>query len=53
MIKKEGKIYGLLTPKMAESDTIPLGYGLCESGGTIHMTVSICTYNYRSSHWLG
>jgi hypothetical protein len=37
MTKKEctRKIYGLLPPKIAESDTLPLVHGLCESNGSI------------------
>jgi hypothetical protein len=36
MKKKERKKYGLLPPKIAESDTASLGYGLCGSGGSIY-----------------
>jgi hypothetical protein len=28
--------YGLLPPKIAESDTVTLGHGLCGSGGYIY-----------------
>jgi hypothetical protein len=58
MTKKERKKYGLLPPKIAESDTLSLGYGLCGSGGSIYNktaiqnTLSVCTQNDRSSHWL-
>jgi hypothetical protein len=36
MTKKEQtrKKYGLLPPKIAESDTVSLGHGFCGSGGT-------------------
>jgi hypothetical protein len=34
MTKKERKKYGLLPPKIAESDTVSLGDGLCGSGGS-------------------
>jgi hypothetical protein len=34
MTKKERKKYGLLPPKIAESDITSLGHGLCGSGGT-------------------
>jgi hypothetical protein len=30
------KKYGLLPPKVAESDTVSLGHGLCGSGGFIY-----------------
>jgi hypothetical protein len=38
MTKKERarKKYGLLPPKIAESDTASLGHGLCGSGGSIY-----------------
>jgi hypothetical protein len=38
MTKKERtrKKYGLLPPKIAESDTVSLGHGLCVSGGYIY-----------------
>jgi hypothetical protein len=36
MTKKELEKYGLLPPKIAESDTVSLGHGLCESGGSIY-----------------
>jgi hypothetical protein len=36
MKKKERKKYGLLSLKIAESDTISLGHGLCGSGGYIY-----------------
>jgi hypothetical protein len=39
MRKKERKKYGLLPPKIAESDTQSLGYGLCESGGSTPFTI--------------
>jgi hypothetical protein len=41
MTKKEHKLkkYGLLTPKITESDTILLGHGLCGSGGTTPFTI--------------
>jgi hypothetical protein len=36
MTKKERKKYGLLPPKIAESDTQSLGHGLCVYGGSIY-----------------
>jgi hypothetical protein len=36
MTKKERKKYGLLPPKIAESDTVSFGNGLCRSGGSIY-----------------
>jgi hypothetical protein len=38
MTKKENtrKKYGLLPPKIAESDTVSLGHDLCGSGGSIY-----------------
>jgi hypothetical protein len=38
MTKKdpECKKYGLLPPKIAESDAASLGHGLCRSGGSIY-----------------
>jgi hypothetical protein len=38
MTKKEraSKKYGLLPPKIAESDTVSLGHGMCGSGGSIY-----------------
>jgi hypothetical protein len=38
MAKKEltREKYGLLPPKIAESDTVSLGHGMCGSGGSIH-----------------
>jgi hypothetical protein len=36
MTKKERKKYGLLLPKIAESDTVSLGHGKCGSGGSIY-----------------
>jgi hypothetical protein len=39
MIEKERKKYGLLPPKVAESDTQSLGHGLCGSGGTTPFTI--------------
>jgi hypothetical protein len=54
--KKERKKYGLLPPKIAESDPQSLGYGMCGSGGSIYNkdtsqnTLSACTHNHRSSN---
>jgi hypothetical protein len=56
MTKKEDdrKKYGLLPPKIAESDTVSLGHGMCGSGGSIYNkdtrqnTLSARTYNDRS-----
>jgi hypothetical protein len=39
MTKKERKKYGLLPPKIAESDTVSLGHGLYGSGGTTPFTI--------------
>jgi hypothetical protein len=36
MTKKERKKYGLLPPKVAESDPVSLCHGMCGSGGSIH-----------------
>jgi hypothetical protein len=36
MTKKERKKYGLLPPKIAESDILSLVHGLCGSGGSIY-----------------
>jgi hypothetical protein len=33
------KKYGLLPPKIAESDTVSLGHGLCESNGYHPFTI--------------
>jgi hypothetical protein len=57
MTKKERKKYGMLPPKIAESDHHSLGHGICGSGGLIYnkdinqYTLSACTHNDRSSHW--
>jgi hypothetical protein len=58
MTKKEltRKRYGLLPPKLAESDIQYLGHGLCGIGGSIYNkdtsqnTLSACTHNDRSSN---
>jgi hypothetical protein len=60
MKKKERKKYGLLPPKIAESDTMSLGNGLCGSGGSIYNkdtsqnALSACNHNDGSSnkHWM-
>jgi hypothetical protein len=41
MTKKKStrKKYGLLPPKIEESDTQSLGHGLCGSGGTTSFTI--------------
>jgi hypothetical protein len=39
MTKKERKKYGLLPPKIAESDLGSLGHGMCEYGGTTPFTI--------------
>jgi hypothetical protein len=46
MTKKDPKLkkYGLLTPKIAESDTKSLGHGLCGSGGSIYNKAAIKTH---------
>jgi hypothetical protein len=36
MTKKERKKYGLLLPKIAESDILSLDHGFCGSGGSIY-----------------
>jgi hypothetical protein len=36
MTKKKRKKYGLLSPKIAESDIISLGHDICGSGGSIY-----------------
>jgi hypothetical protein len=58
MTKKERtcKKYGLLSPKIAESEIVTLVHGLCGSGGSIYNkdanqnTLSACTHNDRSSN---
>jgi hypothetical protein len=68
MTKIERKKYGLLPckiakyeyrlfpPKIAESDTVSLGHGLCGSGASIYIkdtsqnTISACTHNDRSKN---
>jgi hypothetical protein len=58
MTKKERvcKKFGLLPHKIAESDTVSLGHGLCGSGGSIYNkdtsqnTLSVCTHNDRSGY---
>jgi hypothetical protein len=39
MTKKERKKYGLLPPKIAESDTVSLSHGMCGSVGTHPFTI--------------
>jgi hypothetical protein len=39
MSKKECKKYGLLPPKIAQSDTVSLGHGMCGSGGSTPFTI--------------
>jgi hypothetical protein len=39
MTKKEHKKYALLPPKIAESDTTPLGNGMCGSDGNTPFTI--------------
>jgi hypothetical protein len=59
MTKKERsrKKYGLLPPKITESDTVSLGHGLCGSVGSIYIhdtsqnTLYSCTHNDISIHW--
>jgi hypothetical protein len=41
--EREGKKYGLLPPKIAESDTVSLVHGLCGSGGSHPFTIRIPT----------
>jgi hypothetical protein len=54
--KEYRKKYGLLPPKIAESDILSLDHGLCGSGGSIYNkdtsqnTLSACTHNDRSSY---
>jgi hypothetical protein len=58
MTKKERKKNGLLPPKTAESDIVSLVHGMCGSceyiynKDTSQNTLSACTHNDRSSHWL-
>jgi hypothetical protein len=50
--KRTNKKYGLVPPKIAESDTASLDHGLCGSGGSIHdkdtiqntLSVSLLTF---------
>jgi hypothetical protein len=39
MTKKERKKYGLLPSKIAESEIVSLGRGMCESGGSSPFTI--------------
>jgi hypothetical protein len=39
MTMKEHEKYGLIPPKIAESDTVSLGHGMCGSGGTTAFTI--------------
>jgi hypothetical protein len=39
MTKKDGMKYGLLPTKIAQSDTVSLGQGLCEFGESIPFTI--------------
>jgi hypothetical protein len=39
LTKKERKKYGLLPSDIAESDTVSLSHGMCESGGTHPFTI--------------
>jgi hypothetical protein len=54
MTKKEHKKYGLLPPKITESDILSLFHGLCGSCGSIYNkdtsqnTLTDCTHNQRS-----
>jgi hypothetical protein len=60
MTKKDSncKKYGLFPPKIAESDTVSQGHGMCGSGGSIYNkdtsqnTLYACTNTDRSSHSL-
>jgi hypothetical protein len=40
MTKKEGKKYGLIPPKIAESNTKFLNYGMCGSGVSVYNKVN-------------
>jgi hypothetical protein len=56
MTKKERKKCGLLLPKIAESDTVSLGHGMCGSGacnytkGTIKNTLCLHSQWYIQQH---
>jgi hypothetical protein len=58
--KKRNKKYGLLPPKIAESDIVSLIHGLCGTDGSIYNketsqnTLSAWTHNDRfiNQHWL-
>jgi hypothetical protein len=60
--KKERKEYGLLPPKIAESDNVSLGHGLCGSGGTTpftiwkpakkHSLLALTMIDPAEQHWL-
>jgi hypothetical protein len=62
MAKKERKKYGLLPHKIAESETVPLGHGLCGSGGTTpfkirtpaktHSLLALTMIDPARHHWL-
>jgi phosphatidylethanolamine-binding protein (PEBP) family uncharacterized protein len=62
MTKKECKKYGLLSPKIAESERLSLGHGLCGSGGTIPFTIrtpaktnsllALTMIDPEAQHWL-
>jgi hypothetical protein len=49
MTKKERKKYGLLPPKIAESDTQSLGHGICGSGGPLTMRAPHSKQTFFSS----
>jgi hypothetical protein len=49
MTKKERKKYGLLPPKISESDTVSLGHGLCGSGGITSIYNNDTSQNTLSS----
>jgi hypothetical protein len=52
MTKKDRKKYGLLPPKIAESDTQSLSHGLCGSGGTTSIYIKDTSQNTPSASLL-
>jgi phosphatidylethanolamine-binding protein (PEBP) family uncharacterized protein len=62
MTKKERKKYGLLPPKIAESDRLSLGHGLCGYHGTIpftirtpantHSMLALTMIDPEAQHWM-
>jgi hypothetical protein len=58
--ERESKKNGLLPPKIAESDILSLGHGLCGSGGSIynkdtsqkHSLLAVTMIDPAIHHWL-